>query len=961
MTGNTIRRNLIIAVAACAIPAARRHSAADDSPKFNRDVRPIFAKHCFSCHGPDQANRQAGFRLDVKASATAKAESGRAPIVPGSLKQSELARRIEVNGEERMPPSPHSPLSASARRTLREWIKAGARFEKHWSFQAPRPMTPPRVRDDSWPRNPIDRFVLAKQERHGFRPSPEASRETLVRRVTLDLTGLPPTPAEVDAFLADRKSGAWERLVDRLMKTRAYAERRAQDWLDLARYADTRGFADDRMRNIWPWRDWVVRAIHQNIPFDQFTIEQLAGDMLPNATDEQRLATAFHRNAPQAKGMTYPVEEYRLKGVVDRVNVTGQVWLGLTLGCAECHDHKFDPITQRDYYSLFAIFNNVEHSGTGFGQGGPTMSYRQRSGETERLLAKRRRIEEQLQAARKESPVPQPGRDAKPLGRWSEHKVVARPERFSLTGDLTITARIRTAQPVADIVSKYDWRGKQRSYVFGIGGEADTNGIPGHLFCWISSQTDPYNGAELHGSFRINDRLPHDVSIEFKAGDSMRLIVDGVEDKSARLIGHVPKSIARSNRRLAIGSGYRGNPQPDAFRFEGDLDVRLFDKALGDALTLDKKSAAEISALQTSLQQIDQKLSSGENAVATVPIMKERSKDRDTYIHVRGNFLDPGDKVTPRVPLLFDVLAEKAPKNRLEFARWLVDGNNPLVARVVVNRLWQNYFGRGLVETSDDFGTQGALPTHPDLLDWLAAEFVASGWDRKHIHRLVVTSATYRQSSRARQISSPKSSSTELDSSHVELLLRMPRVRLPAEQIRDQALAVSGLLNRQAGGPPVFPVQPDGYWKQRALPGEWKNSEGADRFRRTIYTYWRRMALHPSLELLNAPAREGCVAKREVSNVPTQALVLLNDPMFHEAATALADRVRQAARKDEERLKLAFRIVLSREPADAERAKILQFLNRLQKNIETADEADRAAWELVCSVLLNLDETLTRP
>ena len=687
---------------------------------FNRDVRPILADKCFSCHGPDVRQRKAELRLDTREGAYGKTESGAVAEVPGDLKKSEVWARINTSDKDEAmpPPKSHKVLTPAQREVLGRWIAEGARYEQHWAFVPPRKPELPAVKKADWPRNPADRFILARLEQDGLSPSPEAERTTLIRRVTLDLTGLPPTVAETDTFLADSAPEAYERVVDRLMATRDYAERRAQDWLDLARYADTRGFADDKTRDIWPFREWVIAAIQRNQPFDQFTIEQLAGDSLPNATTDQQIASAFHRNAPQAKGNTYPVEEYRLKGVVDRVNTTGTVWLGLTVGCAECHDHKFDPWSQADYYRLFALFNNIEHSGEAFAQGGPHLKL----------------------------------------------------------------------------------------------------------------------------------ELP------------------------------------------------------------------------------DKKSVS-------------------------VPVMKERAEPRETFIHVRGNFLTRGEKVSPGVPAF--LLGETGqPGNRLEFARWLVNGKNPLVARVVVNRFWQGYFGHGLVRTPTDFGLQGEPPTHPELLDWLASEFVASGWDMKAMHRLIVTSATYRQAARI----PPQLASRDPQN---RLLACMPRVRLLAEQIRDQALALGGLLKPGGGGRSVFPPQPVGYWEDRDLPGKWTASSGDDLHRKSLYIYWRRMALHPTMELLDAPSRAVCTARRITANLPTQALVTLNDPIFVEAAGSFAKRILgEAPRDNAARLEFAFRLCLCRKPDDEERARFLAFIDEQSKR--HADD-HTAAWTSVATVLMNLDETLTRP
>ena len=948
--------------------------AAESAPlSFTRDVRPILSDHCYACHGPDAHAREANLRLDRRESALGSNEQD-AAIVPEHPELSELFRRIQSSDVDEImpPPTTNKPLTAEEKQILTKWIAQGAPYAQHWSFVTPRRVPPPALqRNDgqALPRNAIDHFILPRLERAQLLAAPPATRETLIRRVTLDLTGLPPTPDEIAAFVQDPRNDAYDRLVDRLMQTTAYAERRAQDWLDLARYADTRGYADDNMRVIWPWRDWVIRAIDQNMPFDQFTIEQLAGDMLPNATDEQRLATAFHRNAPQARGMTYPVEEYRIKGVIDRLNTVGRVWLGLTLDCAECHDHKFDPITQRDYYSLLAIFNNVEHRGSGFQQGGPTMKYRPAASRPDDLVvAERKRLAAEITKATKQLMKPRPLDENQVIGAWDGPAVIAKPEKFSLTGDLTITATIRTKQAVADIVSKYDWRGKQRSFVFGIGGEGDSESIPGHLFFWVSARAESFSGATIYSSRPVNDGKEHHVAVEFVAGKSVRLFIDGIEDKAAQLKGAVPPAIAKSNRSLAIGSGYNNSTEANAFQFRDHLSrVRLSDQALGNQISIGA-AGDHIATLFAAMEELDRR-DRQDTAIANVPVMRERTQPRETFVHIRGDFRNHGEKVSPAAPAMFNLPQTEHPRDRLEFARWLVDSKNSLVARVVVNRFWQSYFGQGLVRTPDDFGAQGTPPTHPDLLDWLATEFVENSWNMKHIHRLIVTSATYRQASRISR------EAHTIDPENL-WLARMPRVRLPAEQIRDQALAVSGLLTQRTGGAPVFPNQPAGYWERRILPGKWTNSKGSGRHRRTIYTYWRRMALHPTLEVLNAPARESCVVQRDVSNVPTQALVLLNDPIFHEAAAALAARViREAKNKDASRLEFAFQLVLGRSPEQAEQAKFLAYLahqrneldadptvlQALSSSSSNAASLDLAVWTLTSSVLLNLDETITRP
>ena len=743
---------------------------------FNREIRPILSDACFPCHGPDASARKAGLRLDLRAVAVQPAESGEVAIRPNQAAQSELVRRIfSEDRDEVMPPrKSHRSISLRQKELLRDWINQGAPYAEHWSFLPPKPAALPAVQRPDWPRNPLDFFTLARMEAEGMSPAPEAAKSTLIRRVTLDLTGLPATISEVRDFLADSSDQAYERVVDRLMATRDYAERRAQDWLDLARYADTRGFSDDTARSIWPYRDWVIRALQRNQPFDQFTIEQLAGDLLPQPTTDQLIATGFHRNAPQAKGQTYPSEEYRLKSVVDRVNTTATVWLGLTMGCAECHDHKFDPISQADFYGTFAIFNQIEHSGEGFAQGGPHLS------------------------------IPSPEQ--------AKQKAEAQAKLAALQASKALL------------------------------------------------QTQPGKDA-----------------------------------------------LAQS----------------------------------AEAISLEKELAALI-------KQINQV----EKAGIHFPVMRERSIARDTFIHLRGNFLTRGAKVEPGIPGFLRAGDAEAPRNRLEYARWLVSGKNPLVARVVVNRFWQSYFGFGLVRTPGDFGLQGEWPTHPELLDWLASEFVRSGWDMKAVHRLIVSSATYRQSAVRR----PEDALRDVQN---RWLSSMPRVRLPAEQIRDQALAVSGLLKQTSNPKSFFPPQPSNYWEDRDLPGKWTISAGDELHRKSLFIYWRRMALHPTMELLDAPSRASCTPRRNSANIPTQALVTLNDPIFVEAAKAFAQRILDAGLADDRaRMDWAFQTCLSRHPEPAERDQFLAFLERQAKPSPTDLPA---LWASVATILLNLDETLTRP
>ena len=789
-------------------------------------------------------------------------------------------------------------------------------FGGHWAFQ---PIRRPDVPAGTSP-HPIDRFVHARLKREGLAPSPEAGRWTLVRRIHLDLLGLPPSPGAVESFARDETPDAYERLVDRLLQSPHHAECMAQDWLDRARYADTTGHAADMPRTMWLYRDWVIKAYRDNMPFDRFTVEQLAGDMLPEATADQKIATGFNRNAIQALGNNPRKEEFRVKGIVDRLDTTGRVWMGLTVGCAECHDHPHDPVRQKEYYGLFAIFNNVPHYGEKFGVHGPRIKA------VSPLAGIEKRVKDAEWAKRLLRVT-----DPPPVGRWAMERpsgkgAIEAPvdDRFDITGDLTITAWIETRSAVADIASKYDWQHGMRSYVFGIGGEADKKARSGALFAWVSAKAASFQGVELYGSIPVNDGRRHHVAFVFRAGKSAALYVDGRRDGGATSHGKVPARIAVSPRPLLIGAGYGKDPGARAHQFVGLLqDVRIYPRAL---------------AIFTEADEADRL-----RRPADAQVMDELEKSRETFVHVRGNPEVRGPRVAPGVPAFLPPIPDGGAVNRRSFAEWLVSESHPLTARVAVNRIWQHHFGIGLVETSGDFGTKGGLPSHPALLDWLAAEFVRSGWDVKAMRRLIVTSATYRQSSAA------GAEAWRADPKN-RRLARGPRHRLPAEQIRDLALSVSGLLDRRVGGPSVYPAQPPGVGKFRdKTAGSWKTSAGGDRYRRSIYTFWQRMSHYPSLATLDAPSRERCVLRRSITNTPLQALVTLNDPVFVEAARGLARRVLEAG--PDRRIDRAFMICLSRPPTNAERGRFEEFLRGRRDEL--------TAWTMAGAVLLNLDETIT--
>ncbi len=744
---------------------------------FARDVRPIFANNCFACHGRDESKRQAGLRLDVRASVMALKV-----IQPGKPEASLLIQRISADSAAlRMPPADTGKkLTPQEIATLRRWIQQGAVYKPHWAFVAPHRPSLPHVQQTQWVRNAIDTFILARLEQEGLQPSPPVDRYTLLRRVSLDLIGLPPTPQEVDAFIQDTSPNAYEKVVDRLLASPRYGEKWARMWMDMARYADSAGYGSDPLRpNLWPFRDWVISAFNRNLPYDQFTIEQIAGDLLPNPTPEQKIATAFHRNTmTNTEGGTDP-EEFRVAAVKDRTITTAQVWMGVTLGCAQCHSHKYDPISQKEFYKFFAYFNQTADANRGDEQ--PTM------------------------------PLP--------------------------------------------------------------------------------------------------------------------------TEEQSRKIAALKSEIA-------------------ALQTNGTIPP-------------DRKAALE--AKQKELDAIQP---------VALPIMQELPPDkhRKSYVLRLSNFLQPGEEVQAGTPAAFNPLPPGAPQNRLGVALWLVSRQNPLTARVAVNRFWAQLFGTGIVETEEDFGTQGALPTHPELLDWLAVEFMDHKWDIKALLKEIVMSATYRQSARMTPLLLAKDPRDWL-------LARFPRRRLDAEMVRDQALVLSGLLSSKIGGPSVFPPQPAGLW-QAAFNGErtYPTSTGENRYRRGLYTFWRRTVPYPSMATFDAPSREVCTVRRIPTNTPLQALVTLNDPAYVEMAQALGRRiVREGGASDDARVRFALRLVTAHPPQPAQISPLVNLYEAELTYYRThaadaqklatdplgplpqgMDVAEQAAWTVVANVLLNLDGVMAK-
>ena len=786
----TFRLNALTVLALLAVSAP----ASAAPVEFDRDVRPIFATYCIECHGPDSKARKGKLRLDLEGELFAERDGGYRIVDRERPGESELLKRIHhADADERMPPvSAAVQPSQDELAVLEQWIKQGAPWAEHWALVPPERPGLPAAADDDWPRNGIDHFVLAKLDAEQLQPSPQADRTTLIRRATLALTGLPPTIAEIDAFLADASPDAYEKVVDRLLESPRHGEHMALEWLDAARYADSSGYQADWERHMWPWRDWVVEAYNANMPFDRFTVEQLAGDMLPEPTLAQRIATGFNRNHRVNDEGGSLDAEFEVEYVVDRVDTTATVWLGLSAGCARCHDHKYDPISQREFYQLFAFFNNVPEKGIDGRKGA-----------------------------------------AKPFIEVPFERVVKR-----------------------------------------IG--------------------------ELQG--------------ELAAAEEQRKLLDGEKKK--------------------------------------ELDGR-------------------IAALKKQIKTL------GPLAKTQVQVMQEQPGRRPTYLLKRGDYrqADKSEELKPALPGVFGGGAN----DRLELARWLVGPDNPLTARVIVNRMWQRHFGTGLVRTAEDFGTRGERPSHPQLLDWLATEFVSSGWDLKAMHKLIVNSATFRQSSHLR------AELLERDPGN-RLLARGPRLRLSGVAIRDHALAVSGLLSGTMGGPPVKPYQPAGLWGEVSF-GTGKTTidfyvqdHGEDLYRRSLYTFWKRTVAPPMLSLFDGGSRAMCRVRSDTTNTPMQALTLQNDITFVEAARHLAERMMREGGKDKAaRIQYGWRLVLGRLP-DQDEAHVLEkaFARHLEtyrvdlegaKQLlatgesgrdETLDLATHAAWTMVAQTMLNLDETITR-
>lgn len=1010
---------------------------------FARDIRPILANNCFTCHGPDPKTRKSALRLDIRAEAVKAARSGTAPIVPGNPSASELVKRILAEDVDQvMPPlRSNKALTARDKELLRLWITEGAEYPRHWAFVKPARHTAPVVKTPGWVRNDIDAFILARLEAAGLNPLPGADRATLVRRVSLDVRGLPPSLSEVDAFLNDSQPDAYERMVDRMFSSPQYGEKMAQIWLDLARFGDTSGYEYDSTRQMWLWRDWVINAYNSNVPFDRFTVEQLAGDLLPGATVEQKIASGFNRNTRYNEEAGSDPEEFVVRYNVDRTNTLGQVWLGLTLGCAECHSHKYDPITQKEYYQLFAFFTGIKEPSVSGNHNQPLPPLLKLPTPAQAQMAAQRKAEldakeKEIAAELKKTPYQEP--PAASSDALKPH------ERVWIDDDLPTNA-----VPQGD--GSQPWQWVSAPAPVHSGKRSMRRSGPGlHQHYFTGAQPLPLRlGDKLFAHVWLDSKDPpktvmlqwHDGVWEHRAywGEDAGFLAGQPDAANHRKVGPLPKPGAWA--RLEVDPktvGLKPNAKISGWAFtqmggtvyydtagvvnrptevrylisqfaweQGDKVKERITAPVREALKIEtaKRTDAQkcvlrdfylrfvfhgtrpvLDPLNKQFDDAEKNFKEVDDAIPSVMVSEELPQRRPAYVLVRGDFQQRGDKVQPEVPAFLPPLrlpTKNAPaaSNRLDLARWLVSPEHPLTARVAVNRLWAQLFGTGIVKTIGDFGTQGEPPSHPELLDWLATEFVAGGWDTKALLKKMILSATYRQSS-ALGVSTalPRSArATEIDPQN-RLLARGPRYRLSAEEVRDNALAIAGLLSPKVGGRSVMPHQPTGFYQSKYESWKWVESSGDDQYRRGLYTFWRRTCLHPMFSIFDAPSREDCTVYRPRTNTPLQALVVLNDPTFVEAARAFAQRVLTERPTDlDSRITFAFRTALARTPTAAERAALRRQYRVLHDRYRSEPKAaaelvkagrpsspakldltDHAAWTGLANLLLNLDETITR-
>ncbi len=1024
---------------------------------FNQNIRPILADICFNCHGPDEAANEGGVRLDKLQYAIREGDSGELTVVPGDSENSELVRRV-FDEDSPMPPEDfHKQLTDEQKMLLKRWVDEGAKYEGHWAFAKPLRPELPAVVDEKWSRNPIDRFVLAKLESVGMKPSPEASKRTLIRRLALDLTGLPPTLDEINDYLSDDSPDAYEKVVDRFLGKEAFGEKMARAWLDQARYADSNGFQSDGSRTIWPWREWVINAYNRNLPFDQFTIEQLAGDMLPNPTRDQMVATGFNRNHRLNGEGGRIVDEWFVETVIDRVETTGLTWLGLTMNCCRCHDHKYDPISQKEFYQMFAFFNSVEESGVlaprgDKGQNTPPLYHLKSPTDEARLVeyaSKRSELEQKLSKIEKEEEarikdwIASLGADAKP-GAWRRAEVkkvkCKQGTEFVRLADSSFLATGKNPDhPVYEL--KFPLKGKRFSGLMieafadqwlpkeSLGRSPDNgNFVLTDVVCEIASPagkrkkvkfvtaradySQPGWDAQkvLVREGALTESASHSgwgtFGFESDSGKPNRIMLktESALEVAPKSVVHVRLYHRSVHNKHALGR-FRVNysvDDPESVEWEdGGIEASVLAAAKTEPgrrsarqkkqlLEFFREQKSEYTSIRNRIIKLDRKRKDFELTIPSTMVMKE-GKRRDAFLLDRGEYDKPAAKVERGLPAFLPPMPEGESMDRLGFARWIVDESNPLTARVWVNRVWQDLLGTGIVKSTENFGTQADYPTHPRLLDWLAVEFrdpqvapavngqPAKRWDMKAFIKLVVTSATYRQSSNRTDIAKERDPENRW-------LSHGSRFRLDGETIRDQALFASGLLVEKIGGPSVRPYMPEGIWDETSRYGNlrnYKSDKGDGRYRRTIYTIWKRTAAPPTMLLFDAPNRETCTIRRSRTNTPLQALSLLNENTFVEAAQSLAQRmVSEGGDTAAARIGFGFELLTARRPTERESAVLvagleddlklfraapdkaklfLEFVDRkYSKSLSEDQVCEQAAYALAANVLLNLDEVVSR-
>ena len=1029
-------------VASLLVSAAVTVQAADRKIEFNRDVRPILSNNCYLCHGPDPKTVGGGLRLDKPDSATGKLESGHTAIVPSDLSASELVQRItSANPDEQMPPKASGKsLTAADIETLKLWVAQGAEYQGHWSFLAAVRRDPPATKFTNNVRNEIDQFVLAKLEQAGLEPSGEADKITLIRRATLDLTGLPPTPAEVDAFLADTAPEAYERVVDRLLLSPRYGEHQGRIWLDAARYGDTHGLHLDNERSLWPYREYVINAFNQNKPFDQFTIEQLGGDQIPNATVEQKVASGFNRcNVTTSEGGSIN-DEVLVRYAVDRTEALSTVFLGLTLQCAVCHSHKFDPVTQQEFYSLYSYFYSMSDAAMDGNALLPAPTLKLPTSEQtakmkqhdDELAALRKSITDELAKIQYVDPLAGAEIPADALSVTRQEFVWFDDDKFppgtNLQGDTPWKFVTKAEGPVfsgeksstrtATALSQHFFTGANPGLKLGEGDVLFAyvyldpanppkavmmqfnDGAWEHRMNWGDEDAIAF-GAKNTPAKRLGGALPKtgewvrlEVNIAdmgLKAGSSLNgwaftqsggtVYWDkaGVVTRSTPVPTEFTSQLAWEASELPTPKTTLPAPIQAALKIEAAKRNPDQTKQLRDYFlqSINTGTRATFAVIDTKLADVEKQKKDLDGAIPATMISEDLAQPRETFVLIRGAYDKKGEKVERGVPSALPPLPEGVPNNRLGLAKWLTAPNHPLTSRVIVNRYWQQFFGNGIVKTAEDFGAQGTWPTHPELLDWLSTEFIRTGWNVKQMHKLMVMSGTYRQSAKV----SPTLLARDPDNF---LLARGPRFRLEAEVIRDSVLAMSGLLVERSGGKSVKPYQPEGVWEAVAFVGsttrEFKQDAGESLYRRSMYTFWKRTSPPPSMATFDAPSRENCTVRRPRTNTPLQALALMNDKQYVEAARRLAERMlTEGGSTPESRLTFGFRWTTARPPT----AKELEVLQRtLQKQLTTfqADKpaaekllaygdsprnmnlepGEYAAWTMIANLLINLDETITK-